>query len=119
MKTILKITAGILLAGTIVIVGIVALIGGAASSVASDQEKSAATPAQIQSLHHGMKRSAVHRIMAPAKAHLQSSSDTEGLGTSSMESYDVKDGGKLFGKSVTVMYSNGKVIDITNTDLGS
>jgi hypothetical protein len=36
-----------------------------------------------------------------------------------METYDVKDGGKLFGKSVTVMYSNGKVMDITNADLGS
>jgi hypothetical protein len=42
-----------------------------------------------------------------------------GQGTSAMETYDVKDGGKLFGKSVTVMYSNGKVMDITNADLGS
>jgi hypothetical protein len=47
MKTILKITAGILLAGTIAIVGIVALIGGAASSAASDQDANAATPAQV------------------------------------------------------------------------
>jgi hypothetical protein len=119
MKTILKITAGILLAGTIAIVGIVALIGGAASSAASDQDANAATPAQVQRLHHGLKRSEVHRIMAPAKAHPESSSNTEGLGTSSMEAHDVKDGGKLFGKSVTVMYSNGKVMAITNTDLGS
>jgi hypothetical protein len=36
-----------------------------------------------------------------------------------METYDVKDGAKRVGKSVTVMYSNGKVMDITNTDLGS
>jgi hypothetical protein len=119
MKTILKITAGILLAGTIVIVGVVALIGGAASSVASDQEKNAATAAQVRSLHHGMKRSEVHAAMAPAKANLDSSSDTEGLGATALESYDVKDGGKLFGKSVTVMYSNNRVMDITKTDLGA
>jgi hypothetical protein len=42
-----------------------------------------------------------------------------GLGTSAMETYDVRDGAKRVGKSVTVMYSNGKVMDITNTDLGS
>jgi hypothetical protein len=70
-------------------------------------------------VHHGLKRSEVHRIMAPAKAHLESSSNTEGLGTSSMETYDVKDGGKLFGKSVTVFYSNGRVMDVTKTDLGA
>jgi hypothetical protein len=73
VKTILKIRAGILLAGTIAIVG----IGGAASSPASDQHADAPTPAQLQRLHHGMKRSEVHHILAPAKAHLESSSDSE------------------------------------------
>jgi hypothetical protein len=38
-----------------------------------------------------------------------------GLGTSATETYD----GKRFGKSVTVMYSNGTVMEITNTDVGS
>jgi hypothetical protein len=42
-----------------------------------------------------------------------------GLGTSATGTYDVNYGGKRFGKSVTVMYSNGKVMEITNTDVGS
>ena len=119
MKTILKITAGILLAGTIAIGGCAALVGAGASQVAKDTEKASASPAQVKQLHHGMKRSEVHSIMAPANAHLETSSDTQGLGTSAMESYDVKDGGKLFGKSVTVFYVNDRVNDITNTDMGS
>jgi hypothetical protein len=119
MKTILKITAGILLAGTIAIVGVVALVGAGASSAAKEQDAQAASPAQVQRVKHGMKRSQVHRLLAPAKPHLVSDSSTEGLGTSAAETFDVKDGGKLFGKSVTVFYSNGRVIDITSTDLGA
>jgi len=119
MKTILKITAGILLAGTIAIVGFAALLGSAANSVATDQEANAATPAQVQQIKHGMTRSQVHAIMAPAKGQLESESSTEGLGQSAMETYDVKDGGNLFGKSVTIFYSDHRVNDITKTDLGS
>jgi hypothetical protein len=118
MKLILKITAGILLAGVLTTVGCAALIGGAADSVTKDQEKNAASVAQVKQLHHGMTRREVHAVMAPAKPNLDSSSATEGLGTSAIENYDVKDGGKLFGKSVMVSYSNGHVIDITSTDLG-
>ena len=42
----------------------------------------------------------VHKIMAPAKPNVQSESDFDGVGTSHIESYDVKDG-KVFGKDVT------------------
>jgi hypothetical protein len=119
MKTILKITAGVLLAGTIAIVGFAALLGGAANSVASDQEKDAATPAQVARIKHGMKQSEVQKIMAPAKGQLETESSTAGLGESAMETYDVKDGGKLLGKSVTVFYSDHRVADITQTDLGA
>jgi hypothetical protein len=119
MKTILKITAGILLAGTIAIVGVVALIGAGASTAAKQQDAQAASPAQVAKVRHGMKRVQVHRLLAPAKPQLVSDSATEGLGTSAAETFDVKDGGNLFGKSVTVMYSNGRVIDVTSTDLGA
>jgi hypothetical protein len=118
MKTILKITAGVLLAGTIAIVGFAALLG-ASNSVASDQEKNAATPGQVARIKHGMKQSEVHRIMAPATGQLETRSSTAGVGESAMETYDIKDGGKLLGKSVTVFYSDHRVADITQTDLGA
>jgi hypothetical protein len=119
MKTILKITAGLVLGFTVLAIAAVALLGSAVDSAGKAEDAKAASPAQVQRLHHGMKRSEVRAIMTPAKAHLVSDSDTEGLGTSSMETYDIKDGGKLFGKSVTVFYSNDRVADITKTDLGA
>lgn len=118
MKTILKITAGIMLAGTLMIGGCAALIGASADQAAKTSEKTSASATQVEQIKHGMTVTRVHNLMLPATPQLGSDSDMEGIGTSRLESYDVKDGGQLFGKSVTVTYLDGKVSDITKTDLG-
>lgn len=119
MKLFLKITAGVVAGVVVVIVAFAVLLGSAANSVATDSEKAAATPAQVEKVHHGMTRGQVHRLLAPAKPNLESSSSTAGVGNMAIESFDVKDGGRLFGKSVTVTYDNGRVVDVTKTDLGA
>jgi hypothetical protein len=118
MKTILKITAGILLAGAVMIGGCAALIGAGANQAVKESEKASASAAQVDQIKHGMSVERVHKIMLPAKPQLGSDSDMEGVGTSRIESFDVKDGGQVFGKSVTITYLDGKVSDITKTDLG-
>jgi len=119
MKTILKIMLGVVLGSIVLIGGCAVVVGASVDKAAKDTEKASASAAQVDRIKHGMRPAQVHRIMAPAKAQLESSSDTEGLSTSRVETFDVKDGGKLFGKSVTVFYSNGHVNDVTKTDLGA
>ena len=89
----------------------------AVDSAVKDMEKAAATPSQVDSIAKGMTVGEVHKIMAPAKPNVQSESDFDGVGTSRIESYDVKDG-KVFGKDVTITFDNGKVFSITKSDLG-
>jgi hypothetical protein len=118
MKTVFKIAVGLMLGAVLLIVGCAALIGAGAAKVAHDQERSAATAAQVARIRTGMTRGAVHHTLSPTKPDIVSDSASDGLGSSAIESYNVKDGGRLFGKSVTITYSNGRVIDVTKTDLG-
>lgn len=50
MKTVCIVAAGMLLAGTVMIVGCAALIGGAANEVQKESDKTAITPAQYESV---------------------------------------------------------------------
>lgn len=79
MKTVLKITLGILLASVLLIGGCAALIGGAANEVQKEHDKSAITPAQYRSISTGMTRKAVERELGAPADESEFSSEIEGF----------------------------------------
>jgi hypothetical protein len=78
VKTVLKITLGILLAAVLLIGGCAALIGGAANEV-QEIDKSAITPAQYRSISTGMTRDAVERTQGAPADESEFSSEIEGF----------------------------------------
>ena len=97
MKTIFKVVVGILIAATILIVGCVALIGGAADEVGKEfnrqQNKNAITNAQGRSVKLGTTRAEVERKFG--KPESDQESENEGLGADSCIYYNIKDGEAL------------------------
>ncbi len=79
MKTVLKITLGILLASVLLIGGCVALIGGAANEVQKESDKSAITPAQYRSIDTGMARDAVEDRLGAPTNESEYSTEIEGF----------------------------------------
>jgi hypothetical protein len=95
MKTILKITVGILLAGTLLVGGCAALVGAGASSVDKDMQrkhdKAAITKTQLASVHMGDSKSAVvAQLGQPDNSqHMESASEL-GDSTSDCLYYNAK-----------------------------
>lgn len=99
MKTILKITAGILLACTVLIGGCTALVGAGASSVSKQMDKQEqATKASDAERKANMAQVKVGMTMSEVKSLVGQPSDTD---ESESESFD---GGTT--KMVTWSYSN-------------
>jgi hypothetical protein len=95
MKTILKITAGILLAGCVMIGGCVALVGGAASEVDNQMQKeanrSAITKVQLASVKMGdSKKSVITTLGKPDDSQHMETSTEFGDSTSDCIYYNVK-----------------------------
>ena len=120
MKLVLKITLGIILGATLLVVGCTALIGAGASSVSNEMEKTEQRSEQhgrdlakrLAQVQHGMTRAQVIAIMG--KPESASKSDFDGLGTSEILTWDAA----LAGKFVTVTLDNGTVNSIDKSDLG-
>jgi hypothetical protein len=66
MKTVFKITFGIVLAGLLLMGGCAALIGGAANEVVKESDKSAITQAQFDSIEKGATKDEVTEALKPA-----------------------------------------------------
>ena len=96
MKTVFKVVVGILIAATILIVGCVALIGGAADEVSEEfdkeQSKNAITNAQARSVKLGTTRAAVVQKFGKPKSTQES--ENEGLGADTCI-YDTIKGGEV------------------------
>lgn len=93
MKTVVKVTLGVLLAFLVLIGGCVALVGGAADSVRKDNDKTAITRAQYRQVKTGDKRSEVEQLLGDPSSDTEFSTDVEGLDKpvgSSCISYDRK-----------------------------
>lgn len=97
MKTVFKVVVGILIAATILIVGCVALIGGAADEVSDEldkeQNKNALTNGQARSVKLGTTRAEVVRKFGKPKSTQES--ENEGLGADSCIYYNIKGGEAL------------------------
>jgi len=85
---------GALLAGLILIIGCVALIGGAANEVSNEideeQNRNAITNEQARSVKLGTTRADVEEQFGPPESDQESS--TEGLGDDSCIYYNIKGG---------------------------
>jgi len=92
MKTVLKVTLGILLAGAVLIGGCVALLGAGANEAVKEIDKSqnenAITNAQARGVKLGATRRTVESDFGKPKSDQESSN--EGLGDDSCIYYNVK-----------------------------
>jgi hypothetical protein len=79
MKTVVKVTLGILLACVILIAGCAALIGGAADSVQKDNDKTAITRAQYRQVKTGDRKTEVESLLGDPSSADEYSAEIEGL----------------------------------------
>ncbi|MDO9410109.1 hypothetical protein [Patulibacter sp.] len=79
MKTVIKVTLGILIAFTILIGGCVALVGSAANDVQDENDRTAITPAQYRSIKTGDAKSEVEAELGDPESADEFSSEIEGL----------------------------------------
>jgi len=79
MKTVVKVTLGILLAFVILIGGCVALIGGAANEVQEDSDRTAITRDQYRQVKTGDRRSEVEALLGEPSSADEFSTEIEGL----------------------------------------
>jgi hypothetical protein len=79
MKTVVKVTLGVLLAVAVLIGGCVALVGGAADSVQKDNDKTAISRAQYRQVQTGDTRSAVESRLGDPSSDTEFSTDVDGL----------------------------------------
>lgn len=79
MKTVVKVTLGILLACVILIGGCAALIGGAADNVQKDSDRTAITRAQYRQVHTGDTKSQVESLLGDPSSADEFSTEIDGL----------------------------------------
>lgn len=79
MKTVLKVTLGILLACVILIGGCAALIGGAANEVQEESDRTAITRDQYRQVKTGDTRDEVERALGEPSSANEFSTEIDGL----------------------------------------
>lgn len=79
MKTVLKVTLGILLACVILIGGCAALIGGAANEVQEENDRTAITREQYREVRTGDTKAEVEAELGEPSSDNEFSSEVEGL----------------------------------------
>ncbi len=114
MKTVFKVFAGVMLAACVLIVGCVALIGGAANEVSKEIEKeqnrNAITKKQFAQIELGMTEKQVRKIAGPPRSRQDMESegilDDENYKSSCIY-YNVKDG--EFMDSYQLCFDDGRL----------
>lgn len=79
MKTVVKVTLGILIAFTILIGGCVALVGSAADDVQDESDRTAITASQYRSVKTGDRKADVEAKLGAPESADEFSSEVEGL----------------------------------------
>jgi hypothetical protein len=79
MKTVVKVTLGILLAFVVLIGGCVALVGGAANEVQKDSDRTAITRTQYRRVHTGDTKSQVESLLGEPSDASEFSTEIDGL----------------------------------------